>query len=80
MAMRPWPAETLPVSITLTLPWVAVRAAAVCAAAHVPLTRLVRLIEITALWCEPRNSNCRRKSPGGGWDVLGGSVPRSISA
>ncbi len=41
--MRPWPADTLPVSITLTVPCVAVRAAAVCAAAQVPLTRLDRL-------------------------------------
>ena len=82
IASRPCPRDALRLSITVTRPRASppMRAAAVSAAASVPLTRRVRLIETTASKCEARNSNCRRKSPGGGCEVFGGSPPRAISA
>ncbi len=58
-------------STTLTLPCAPTRAAAVSAATQVPLAWRVMLIDTTESKCEARNSNCRRKSPGGGCEVFG---------
>ena len=67
-------------SITVTLPWVVTRAAAASAEAQVPLTCRDRLTDTTESKCEPRNSNWRRKSPGGGCEVFGCCGLRASSA
>ena len=70
MASRPWAAATWPLSNTL-IRSASVRAAAPAADWNVPDRARPRETSITRSWCANRNSNMRRKSPGGGCDVRG---------